>query len=73
MQEHDERTAKKQHLHIRRCLKNGMDMGAGTIFEHDHYSMGKIPCKSQCCASLRNLCANLVPKGKWMENNGKTY
>jgi hypothetical protein len=31
MQKHDVRTAKKQHLRVCRCLKNGMDMGAVTI------------------------------------------
>ncbi len=33
----------------------------GYSFEHDHYSMGKFTCKSQYCASLGNLCANVVP------------
>ena len=36
--------------------------GCGYNFKHDHYSMGIFTCKSHCCASLRNLCANLVPK-----------
>lgn len=33
----------------------------GYSFKHDHYSMGKFPCKAQCCASLYFLHANLVP------------
>lgn len=35
----------------------------GYSFKHDHYSMGKFPCKSHCCASLYFLHANLVPMG----------
>ena len=46
-----------------RCLKKWNGYGCRYNFEHDHYSMGIFTCKSQCCASLRNLCANLVPLG----------
>ena len=35
--------------------------GCSYNFEHDHYSMGIFTCKSQCRASLRNLCANPLP------------
>ena len=44
-----------------RCLKKWNGYGCRYNFEHDHYSMGIFTCKSQCCASLRNLCANLAP------------
>ncbi len=47
-----------------RCLEKGWLYGCAHNFEHDHYNMGVFPCKSQCRASLRNLCANLVPMWK---------
>lgn len=46
-----------------RCLKKWIGYGCRYNFEHDHYSMGIFTCKSQCSASLRNLCANLMPSG----------
>lgn len=49
-----------------RCLKKWNGYGRRYNSEHDHYSMGIFTCKSQCCASLRNLCANLVPLGKFI-------
>lgn len=58
-------SAKKGHLRVQMPEKwNGY--GCRYNFEHDHYSMGIFTCKSQCCASLRNLCANLVPSGKFI-------
>ena len=52
---------KKEHLQVTDVSEMEWMLKSGHNFEHDHYSMGIFTCKSQYCASLRNLCANLVP------------
>ena len=51
----------KNNTCVCRCLKKWNGYGCRYNFEHDHYNMGIFTCKSQYSASLRNLCANLVP------------
>jgi len=73
MQEHDERTTKKQHLHIYRCLKNGMDMGTGTILSMTIIAWANFPVNRNAVP----VCVIYAPiwcqRRKRKEYNGKIY
>lgn len=49
------------------CMKFGYN------FKHDYYSMGKIPCKSQSCASLGESCARFMPAKNKIGTSVKFY